>query len=104
MAVQEPHATGTEDRPEGFAELGLDEQLLSCLSKLGYEEPTPIQREAIPPHSGSPPPGAPRARNGERPAGLPPEATLGLVPSLQAAAVADSVAVELELGQHPVMI
>ena len=31
-----------------FAELGLGEQLQSALDKLGYEEPTPIQREAIP--------------------------------------------------------
>ena len=33
----------------GFADLGLDERLLSELSALGYEEPTPIQRRAIPP-------------------------------------------------------
>jgi ATP-dependent RNA helicase DeaD len=32
----------------GFAELGLDERLVSELAALGYEEPTPIQREAIP--------------------------------------------------------
>ena len=32
-----------------FAALGLDESLVSALSALGYEEPTPIQREAIPP-------------------------------------------------------
>lgn len=35
--------------PVGFAELGLDPKLLQALSELGYEEPTPIQREAIPP-------------------------------------------------------
>jgi ATP-dependent RNA helicase DeaD len=34
--------------PEGFAALGLDEPLLTTLVGLGYEEPTPIQREAIP--------------------------------------------------------
>ncbi len=34
---------------DGFAEFGLDERLLTCLAELGYEEPTPIQREAIPP-------------------------------------------------------
>ena len=32
----------------GFEELGLRPQLLASLSTLGYEEPTPIQREAIP--------------------------------------------------------
>ncbi|MBA3889343.1 MAG: DEAD/DEAH box helicase, partial [Gemmatimonadaceae bacterium] len=33
----------------GFAALGLDERLIAALTTLGYEEPTPIQREAIPP-------------------------------------------------------
>jgi ATP-dependent RNA helicase DeaD len=33
----------------GFAALGLDDRLLTALAGLGYEEPTPIQREAIPP-------------------------------------------------------
>jgi len=33
----------------GFATLGLDSALLSTLETLGYEEPTGIQREAIPP-------------------------------------------------------
>jgi ATP-dependent RNA helicase DeaD len=32
----------------GFEGLGLDERLLTTLGALGYEEPTPIQREAIP--------------------------------------------------------
>ncbi len=32
-----------------FDDLGLRPELLSTLSALGYEEPTPIQREAIPP-------------------------------------------------------
>jgi ATP-dependent RNA helicase DeaD len=32
-----------------FAELGLRPELLEALASLGYEEPTPIQREAIPP-------------------------------------------------------
>src|SRR5512132_2273771 len=36
----------TETR--GFAELGLDPAILESLTALGYEEPTPIQREAIP--------------------------------------------------------
>jgi ATP-dependent RNA helicase DeaD len=33
----------------GFAALGLEARLLATLDHLGYEEPTPIQREAIPP-------------------------------------------------------
>jgi ATP-dependent RNA helicase DeaD len=33
----------------GFAGLGLDPRLVAALAGLGYEEPTPIQREAIPP-------------------------------------------------------
>jgi len=33
----------------GFAALGLEASLLATLESLGYEEPTPIQREAIPP-------------------------------------------------------
>ncbi|HEX6091008.1 MAG TPA: DEAD/DEAH box helicase [Gemmatimonadales bacterium] len=32
-----------------FAELGLGSALIESLTQLGYEEPTPIQREAIPP-------------------------------------------------------
>src|SRR5215213_2528065 len=32
-----------------FADLALRPELLEALSSLGYEEPTPIQREAIPP-------------------------------------------------------
>ena len=32
-----------------FAELNLRSELLEALASLGYEEPTPIQREAIPP-------------------------------------------------------
>ncbi|WP_439622714.1 DEAD/DEAH box helicase [Gemmata sp.] len=38
----EPDAVG------GFAALGLDPRLVAALTELGYEEPTPIQREAIP--------------------------------------------------------
>ncbi len=36
------------DQP-AFADLGLRPELLASLAALGYEEPTPIQREAIPP-------------------------------------------------------
>src|SRR3954449_12011378 len=32
-----------------FADLGLSPPLIESLTGLGYEEPTPIQREAIPP-------------------------------------------------------
>ena len=35
--------------PPGFATLGLDPRLVTALGALGYEEPTPIQAEAIPP-------------------------------------------------------
>ena len=37
------------ESPIGFAALGLNETLIGALTALGYEEPTPIQREAIPP-------------------------------------------------------
>ncbi|HET9029233.1 MAG TPA: DEAD/DEAH box helicase [Candidatus Aquilonibacter sp.] len=33
---------------DGFGSLGIDEALVSAISALGYEEPTAIQREAIP--------------------------------------------------------
>ena len=33
---------------KGFVDLGLDPRVLQSLTELGYEEPTPIQREAIP--------------------------------------------------------
>ena len=33
----------------GFSGLGLDERIVQALVALGYEEPTPVQREAIPP-------------------------------------------------------
>ncbi len=34
--------------PSTFDDLGLRDELLAALTELGYEEPTPIQREAIP--------------------------------------------------------
>jgi len=37
------------DAPTTFADLALRPELLEALAGLGYEEPTPIQREAIPP-------------------------------------------------------
>ncbi len=39
----------TDSVENGFSALGLDRTLVSSLTALGYEEPTPIQREAIPP-------------------------------------------------------
>jgi ATP-dependent RNA helicase DeaD len=38
----------TTEEQSGFAELGLRPELLGVLTALGYEEPTPIQRETIP--------------------------------------------------------
>ena len=38
-----------DESEAGFAGLGLRPELLKALTSLGYEEPTPIQREAIPP-------------------------------------------------------
>ncbi len=37
-----------QDPPAGFEALGLSKPLVSAVTALGYEEPTPIQREAIP--------------------------------------------------------
>ncbi len=42
-------ASHDESTTEGFAALGLRRETLAALDDLGYEEPTPIQREAIPP-------------------------------------------------------
>jgi ATP-dependent RNA helicase DeaD len=36
------------DESDGFAALGLRQELLGTLVELGYEEPTPVQRETIP--------------------------------------------------------
>jgi len=46
-AVEEP-AEGAA-APAGFEDLGLSESLYKTVVGLGYSEPTPIQREAIPP-------------------------------------------------------
>ncbi|MEK7372129.1 MAG: DEAD/DEAH box helicase, partial [candidate division NC10 bacterium] len=37
-----------EPKPTDFASLGLAERLVAAVTALGYEEPTPVQREAIP--------------------------------------------------------
>ncbi len=41
--------TSGKPSPSTFASLSLDPRLLSALTALGYEEPTPIQQQAIPP-------------------------------------------------------
>ena len=38
----------TSDNTSGFADLGLRPELLTALAGLGYEEPTPIQKQTIP--------------------------------------------------------
>ena len=50
VADQEPEVAEVADaEPDGgFDQLGLRTELLQVLSDLGYEEPTPIQRETIP--------------------------------------------------------
>ena len=44
-----PPEDGQADEESTFADLGLRPELLEALTGLGYEEPTPIQREAVPP-------------------------------------------------------
>ncbi len=46
--VAPPQHRETDDNDSGFAGLGLHPSVQSELTKLGYEEPTPIQAEAIP--------------------------------------------------------
>src|ERR687895_2208283 len=41
--------TTSAEPTSGFSTLGLSEAIVATLTTLGYEEPTPIQREAIPP-------------------------------------------------------
>src|ERR1051325_3337138 len=42
-------STPSGDGAVAFASLGLDAALIAAVASLGYEEPTAIQREAIPP-------------------------------------------------------
>jgi ATP-dependent RNA helicase DeaD len=49
MYEEHPMTLPAVDDTTSFADLGLRAELLTALSGLGYEEPTPIQREAIPP-------------------------------------------------------
>ncbi|HEY5153314.1 MAG TPA: DEAD/DEAH box helicase, partial [Acidimicrobiales bacterium] len=46
--TQPPNGATEPEDTSGFAELGLRPELLATLTRLGYEEPTPIQRETIP--------------------------------------------------------
>ena len=48
VAVSRPSTASTDATPQTFADLGLHPALLRALDDLGYEEPTPVQREAIP--------------------------------------------------------
>lgn len=47
--ADEPTRDEPDDGATTFADLGLRPELLAALDELGYEEPTPIQRETIPP-------------------------------------------------------
>src|SRR3954469_23427803 len=47
--VASAEANGENEDRTTFADLALRPELLKALTTLGYEEPTPIQREAIPP-------------------------------------------------------
>src|SRR6187401_141096 len=42
-----PASRGSTSK-DGFATLGLAEPLVAAVTSLGYEEPTPVQRETIP--------------------------------------------------------
>jgi ATP-dependent RNA helicase DeaD len=46
--VTRPEMTSRATSATGFAALGLSPSLVGTLTSLGYEEPTPVQREAIP--------------------------------------------------------
>ena len=44
-----PHRTPPKSKASaGFATLGLDDAIVAAVTSLGYEEPTPVQRETIP--------------------------------------------------------
>src|SRR5687767_11946180 len=46
--VKRPRMTSRSSSTTAFAALGLSSPLTATLADLGYEEPTPVQREAIP--------------------------------------------------------
>jgi ATP-dependent RNA helicase DeaD len=79
----EPQSPATPS--SGFSALGLQPELLEVLGTLGYEEPTPIQRESIPPLL------AGRDLLGQAATGTGKTAAFAL-PLLQLAAQADAVA------------
>ena len=49
MSTDDTKTSADEEAVSSFADLGLRPELLEALVGLGYEEPTPIQREAVPP-------------------------------------------------------
>ena len=49
MTPRTDRPTTPPEQPAGFSGLGLDQRIVDALAVLGYEEPTPVQREAIPP-------------------------------------------------------
>jgi ATP-dependent RNA helicase DeaD len=48
LAAQVPEELAARPKAEGFRPLGLNDQILADLAAMGYEQPTPIQAEAIP--------------------------------------------------------
>jgi ATP-dependent RNA helicase DeaD len=49
VMTENPGSTQSSTSADGFVALGLRTELVAAVSALGYEEPTDIQREAIPP-------------------------------------------------------
>src|SRR4029079_1829165 len=47
-SIMTPDVPDATKGSAGFGDLALRSELLQALTELGYEEPTPIQREAIP--------------------------------------------------------
>ncbi len=47
LKAAKPHVA-VDTKTDGFASLGLSKELLASITSLGYEEPTPVQRETIP--------------------------------------------------------
>jgi ATP-dependent RNA helicase DeaD len=48
LVTQVPDELTARPKAEGFRALGLNEQILADLAAIGYQQPTPIQTEAIP--------------------------------------------------------
>ncbi|MEO5817055.1 MAG: DEAD/DEAH box helicase [Gemmatimonadaceae bacterium] len=49
MMTPRTESSESTEQTTGFSGLGLDPRIVAALAALGYEEPTPVQREAIPP-------------------------------------------------------